>query len=93
MALPVGDKLLILLNAHWESIDFILPAARTEHVWQLIFDTANPHTEPKTLKPGEHYSLLGRSMALLRTIDAQTANMPFSTPGDGNHVRTYLRIR
>jgi glycogen operon protein len=63
----VGDTLLLLLNAHWEQIPFVLPRTRTEHVWEMLVDTAERPDLPVVWKGGQEYPLYGRSLALLRT--------------------------
>ena len=35
----VGDTLLILLNAYWEALRFVLPAHRPKLRWHLLLDT------------------------------------------------------
>ncbi len=61
----VGETLLILFNAHWEPIPFVLPA-RPDREWEALVDTANPEMEP-TVYAGEHqYDLRDRSLVVLR---------------------------
>ncbi len=62
----VGDTLLLLLNAHYETIPFTLPVTRPEHIWESILDTAHPGQEPHTYKAEQQYPLEGRSLALFR---------------------------
>jgi isoamylase len=62
-----GETLLLLLNAHHEAIPFTLPAAKDEHFWERIVDTAVATVEPQPFNPGDAYSLEGRSMTVLRT--------------------------
>jgi isoamylase len=75
----VGDTLLLLLNAHWEEIAFTLPAARTEHSWQTMIDTADPEQPARVLCGGEPYRLQGRSLALLRTVLHEEEGQPVSS--------------
>jgi len=63
----IGDTLLLLLNAHWEQIPFVLPKTREEHVWEMMIDTAERADVPVVWKGGQEYPLYGRSLALLRT--------------------------
>ena len=37
---------LILLNAHTEEIDFVLPSAPADMIWQRVLDTADPEFRP-----------------------------------------------
>ena len=61
-----GETLLLLLNAHHETIPFTVPTAREEHHWERLLDTA----EAGELQPAAvdaTYTLQGRSVAVLRT--------------------------
>ncbi|HXE52208.1 MAG TPA: hypothetical protein VN541_04300, partial [Tepidisphaeraceae bacterium] len=68
----VGDTLLLLLNAHWERIEFTLPETLPEHRWQSMIDTNTPDAPPRIFEGGEKYLLEGRSLALLRTTRPET---------------------
>ena len=61
-----GETLLILLNAHWESLPFTLPKHGNDEHWEVILDTAAPEREPTFHQHGEEYELADRSMAVLR---------------------------
>jgi glycogen operon protein len=63
----VGDTLLLLLNAHWEQLPFVLPRTREEHVWEMLVDTAERPDLPLVWRGGQEYPLFGRALALLRT--------------------------
>ena len=65
-----GDTLLLLLNAHWEEIQFTLPVTSDGDIWQTLVDTAEPDRQVITMirGAGEQFPLYGRSLALLRTI-------------------------
>jgi isoamylase len=52
----VDDDLLLLLNAHHEAIDFVLPGEG----WRAVLDTAD-----RQAAPASKYSLQARSLALL----------------------------
>jgi glycogen operon protein len=63
----VGDTFLVLLNAHHEPIEFVLPAHRARVRWELVLDTrACDAGSPRSFKVGDRYPLEGRSLALLR---------------------------
>jgi glycogen operon protein len=62
----VGDTLLLLLNAHHEAIDFLLPGTGPEQEWERVLDTTDDHAEPLHWKPGQAYPLRERSLAVLR---------------------------
>jgi glycogen operon protein len=51
----VGDTLLLLLNGHWEPIDFKLPEPSQRHRWELLVDTAEPDLGSSSLHGGEKY--------------------------------------
>jgi isoamylase len=64
----LGDTLLILLNAHYEPIQFVLPAHRPKMRWELLIDTREA-TGRRSQRPtggGVPYNLEGRSLALFR---------------------------
>jgi glycogen operon protein len=66
---PIVDAtFLMLLNAHHESLPFVLPAHRRGVRWQAVVDTRSPdgRVERRPLRGGESYELEGRSLALLR---------------------------
>jgi isoamylase len=71
-----GDTLLLLFNSHWEELPFTLPAAREEHVWETMLDTARPEEGCKVYKPGERFPLFGRSVAVLRTATREEVGQP-----------------
>ena len=64
----VDDTLLILLNAHHETIPFVLPAHRRKLHWWVVIDTSEPdiRREPRQLRGAEPYPLKARSLVLLR---------------------------
>jgi isoamylase len=68
-----GDTLLILLNAHWETVDFTLPVTRDEHIWETMLDTNLPEAETKTFVGKEKFGLYGRSIAVFRTTTRSMA--------------------
>ena len=71
----VGDTLLLLFNAHHESIPFALPAARTDR-WDRVLDTAEPEKDRAAFTPGDRYPLQGRALVLLRTQAIAEATPP-----------------
>jgi isoamylase len=62
----VGDTLLVLLNAHWEPIPFVLPAHLADQRWELVIDTARSLTAPEPWPNGRPYGLTDRSLAVFR---------------------------
>jgi glycogen operon protein len=62
-----GDSLLVLLNAHHEAIDFVLPAASWGEEWETLADTASFTTPPASrTKARGRVTVKGRSMMILR---------------------------
>jgi hypothetical protein len=59
---------LLILNAHWEPVAFVLPAHRAGLRWDVLLDTREPtgRLRRRPLKAGEPYPLEARSLALLR---------------------------
>jgi isoamylase len=70
----VDDTFLLLLNAHHEPLDFVLPAHRVRVRWEPLLDTRtwDVARAAPTLKAGDRYPLEGRSLALLRLRRART---------------------
>ena len=74
-----GDTMLVLLNAHFEPLPFTLPVTNPGHIWERMFDTAEPTAPAATAGAGENYPLQARSMVLLRTRPVDEA-MEIVTP-------------
>jgi glycogen operon protein len=62
------DDFLMLLNAHHESIDFVVPNGLSTGDWQVIFDTddSSGMGRARAFPPRSVFPLHGRSLALLR---------------------------
>ena len=58
----VDADLLILLNAHTESVQFTIPAALSDGTWMLEISTSDLHK--KEIAPGAVLDMPGRSIAL-----------------------------
>lgn len=65
-----GDTLLMLMNAHHEAIDFVLPVVSHDHRWELLFDTAVHEKPGAPWQARQIYPLQQRSLAVFRTIDS-----------------------
>jgi glycogen operon protein len=63
-----GDTLLILLNAHFESVPFVLPAVERGHEWVRILDTIEARSMEARFNGGTKYALQGRTVVLF-TLD------------------------
>ncbi|HSB80137.1 MAG TPA: glycogen debranching protein GlgX [Candidatus Methylomirabilis sp.] len=64
----LDDTFLLLLNAHHESVPFVLPAHRPGVKWELVLDTrtADGRRLHRPMKGGQPYGLEGRCLACLR---------------------------
>jgi glycogen operon protein len=60
------DSFLLLLNAHHEPLDFVLPAHRARVRWELVLDTRDWAPGPRAFRAGDQYPLEARSLVLLR---------------------------
>ena len=69
------DTFLLLINAHYEPIPFVLPGQ--EHLeWQLILDTTDPGgflTEPEKFASGDDINVGGRACCLLQLVSGTQA--------------------
>ncbi len=76
------DNLILLLNAHHEDIDFVLPTEPKSTRWQVHIDTSyaeRPKSERPFFHSGQTYPLKRRSLALL---------IQFKTPRPTNAPQT-----
>jgi glycogen operon protein len=64
---PPDDPFLILLNAWWEPLDFMIPASLRGLEWQVAVDTSTADGAGRTIDPSAPVSLIGRSLVLLRS--------------------------
>jgi isoamylase len=69
------DTFLLLINAHFEQIPFVLPGQ--EHIdWQLLLDTANEEgflPQPKKCASGDEVEVKDRSAVLLKLVGGSQA--------------------
>jgi isoamylase len=73
---PIRDNtFLLLINAHYEPISFVLPGQ--EYIeWQLMLDTTDPNgflADPKKFASGDEVDLGGRACCLLQLISGTQA--------------------
>ena len=69
------DTFLLLINAHYEPIAFVLPGQENLE-WQLILDTTNPSgflAEPRKFASGDDVDLGGRASCLLQLVSGTQA--------------------
>jgi glycogen operon protein len=64
------DNFLVLFNAHYEKIDFVLPQIHPNSEWWTVLDTSSRLTpfDGQHLAAGSIYELQGRSLALLTEV-------------------------
>jgi glycogen operon protein len=73
--LLLDDDFLVLVNAWWEPLDFVLPATRPSAEWQVEVDTYDPAfpTGPDLSVPaGGHISVRPRSIVVLGDPSGRT---------------------
>jgi hypothetical protein len=54
----------VLLNAHFEDVPFVLPAAGAGQEWIRVIDTIESHPPELRVTGGTKYPLQGRTLAL-----------------------------
>ncbi len=62
----VGDTVLMIMNAHHQDIQFVLPKHEPHEYWQPRFDTRSAQAKKRWLTQGYRYQLLARSLAILQ---------------------------
>ncbi|BDZ43408.1 hypothetical protein GCM10025865_27070 [Paraoerskovia sediminicola] len=61
----VDDSFLMLLNAHYESLDFVLPAQEYGTTWTVVLDTDHSVEPGDELAAGDTLTAEGRSVVVL----------------------------
>jgi isoamylase len=66
----VDTDFIVLVNAHYEAVEFKLPAQPEDARWALRLDTTNAQfeKEERVLAPGDTYALQGRALALFEAL-------------------------
>jgi glycogen operon protein len=66
----VDTDFLVMVNAHYEAVEFKLPAQPEGARWKLRIDTTNAkfETQERVLAPGDTYALQGRALALFEAL-------------------------
>ena len=59
-----GDTLLMLLNAHFEEVPFVLPKVDEGKSWLRVIDTIDAKTPETRFTGGARYPLQGRTLAV-----------------------------
>ncbi len=67
------DSFYVILNAHHEELEFVIPEIESRDSWCVELDTARGWVdESETIKVGEQLTVTGRSIVLLRCETATT---------------------
>jgi glycogen operon protein len=61
----VDDDFLVLVNAWWEPLEFVLPDTRPQAIWQGEIDTYDPASSSPDRKTGDHITVGSRSVVVL----------------------------
>jgi isoamylase len=80
----VDDDFLVLVNAWWEPLDFVLPATRPQASWHVEIDSyepALPAGSATARKAGDHVMVGPRSVAVL--LDPREEPPPVREKGKG----------
>jgi isoamylase len=64
----IDSPLLLLFNAHHETIHFALPEVSNDQTWQSLMDSADADMRTQVLRRGVRYELRPRSTVLLRMV-------------------------
>jgi isoamylase len=62
----VGDTILLLMNAHHEGLQFVLPPTEEGFAWQCLVDTFQPSVPPSFFIGSVPYALGARAIVVLR---------------------------
>ncbi len=62
----VGESVLVLLNAYYETLPFKLPEPAKKGYWLPLLDTSHLPSDVGGFEPGDLYPLAGRSLSVLR---------------------------
>ncbi len=86
----VDDTALILLNAHHESLPFVMPETRAGQAWKLALETSGGTDVPEILRGGDQFPLRDRSLALFFTRGEGDVSLPTS-PSEVEGLRREAR--
>ncbi len=64
--------LLIVFNAHHETVEFTLPPCYEADGWKRLFDTTDPQLDASQLDIGAVYEVTPRSMLLFERVPEKT---------------------
>jgi glycogen operon protein len=66
----LGASLLVLMNAHYEPVDYTLPSGTWGRDWYLLLDTSRPDEVPSSTKAPPTYRLPDRALAVFQHTPA-----------------------
>ncbi|MBW4440462.1 MAG: glycogen debranching protein GlgX [Plectolyngbya sp. WJT66-NPBG17] len=76
---PKGGRIrdssfLLLFNAHWEMLDFVLPARLRQRKWNAIVNTKEPRfiTEKMVFTGTKNVPVMGRSIVVLQSVTSKS---------------------
>ncbi len=63
-----SDSFLMLFNAHYEPVEFVVPAETWGHDWRVVLNTEHlvPIVDPTPYKPGDRVPVIDRAFVLLQ---------------------------
>ncbi len=70
------DDLLVILNAHEETVPYSLPQGPTAASWLLVIDTSDEGVAAKVFEPGSVFPVKQRSLVLFQSGAALAAEPP-----------------
>jgi glycogen operon protein len=85
-----GDTLLILLNADFDDLSFVLPTIGSGHAWVRVIDTIESDAPELPFCGGTTYELHARSIALF-TLDGRRGRRVLDT-GEAVQPSTALQV-
>jgi glycogen operon protein len=59
------DPFLVMFNAWWEPLDFVVPETLRDLGWRIEIDTNEPSADGTAVDPTTAVTLVGRSLVLL----------------------------
>jgi glycogen operon protein len=62
-----GDTVLMLFNAHHETVPFKLPSLKPNQEWERLADTFEPESAARRWNEKVAYEMRGRSTAIFHT--------------------------
>jgi len=67
----IDDSFLLLINAHYEDVEFSLPATRWARTWALELSTADPEAQPgsSTFDARHQLDAVARSVTVLKRLN------------------------